>query len=72
MNNNYQTKKEVLILVGQLISIPFVVMFMLWLIYVDIDIDIVTITVLALSLMMILIGSVIQIAKICNMVEKES
>lgn len=70
MKYNNQIKKEVMILVGQLITIPFVIMFMV--LWIKIDVDPIAIAVMITSLIMILISVTMQICRVINMIGKES
>ena len=70
MKYNNQIKKEVMILVGQLITIPFVIMFMV--LWIKIDIDPIAIAVMITSLIMILTSVTMQICRVTNMIGKES
>ena len=65
-----QNKKEIMILIGQMVALVFTIFFMsLW---VRIDMDLITNAVIITALIMIIISIVLQIDRIASMIGKES
>lgn len=69
-NNQNRNKNNILILIGQLVTIPFMILIIVR--WIQIGADPITILVLLVALMMLLISITLQIGKVANTIGKES